>query len=167
MYENQSEEAEMSAQLKAGVIGLGILGSQHAQFLNDQPEVTVAAVADILRERSQEIGGRVGAQPYTDYERMLKEQRLDIASEIQQALLDLQRERERIELSQEGIVSAQEDLRYAQESYRLGAGTILEVLDAQAKLTDARNAQTGALYDYQLARLRLDRARGEPGEGKE
>lgn len=69
----------MSAQLKAGVIGLGILGSQHAQFLNDQPEVTVAAVADILRERSQEIGGRVGAQPYTDYERMLKEQRLDIA----------------------------------------------------------------------------------------
>jgi predicted dehydrogenase len=69
----------MSAQLKAGVVGLGILGSQHAQFLNDQSEVAVAAVADIRGERAEEVGGWVGAQPYTDYERMFKEQRLDIA----------------------------------------------------------------------------------------
>ena len=69
----------MNVQLKAGVIGLGILGSQHAQFLNDQPEVKMAAVADIRGERAQEIGGQLGAQPYTDYERMLKEQQLDIA----------------------------------------------------------------------------------------
>jgi predicted dehydrogenase len=69
----------MSAQLKAGVVGLGILGSQHAQFLNDQPEVAVAAVADIRGERAEEVGGWVGAQPYSDYERMFKEQRLDIA----------------------------------------------------------------------------------------
>jgi len=69
----------MSAQLKAGVIGLGILGSQHVGFLNDQPEVEVAAVADIRGESAQEIGGRVGAQPYTDYGRMFKEHKLDIA----------------------------------------------------------------------------------------
>jgi predicted dehydrogenase len=69
----------MGAQLKAGVVGLGILGSQHAQFLNDQPEVAVAAVADIRGERADEVGGWVGAQPYTDYERMFREQRLDIA----------------------------------------------------------------------------------------
>ncbi|MEA3345524.1 MAG: Gfo/Idh/MocA family oxidoreductase [Chloroflexota bacterium] len=69
----------MSAQLKAGVIGLGILGSQHVQFLDEQPEVEVTAVADIRQERAQEIGGRVGAQHYTDYERMFKEQRLDVA----------------------------------------------------------------------------------------
>lgn len=100
-------------------------------------------------------------------ENSLEQQRWDIALEIQQALLDLQRERERIELSQESIASAEEDLRYAEESYRLGAGTILEVLDAQAKLTDARNVQAGALYDVQLARLRLDMAMGEPVEGEE
>jgi len=69
----------MNTQLQAGVIGLGILGSQHVQFLNDQPEAKVAAVADIRGERAQEIGGRVGAQPYTDYGRMFKEQQLDIA----------------------------------------------------------------------------------------
>jgi predicted dehydrogenase len=69
----------MNAELQAGVVGLGILGSQHAQFLDAQPEVNVAAVADIRREQAEEIGGQVGAQPYTDYERMFKEQRLDIA----------------------------------------------------------------------------------------
>ncbi len=72
-----------------------------------------------------------------------------------------------MELSGESIASAEEDLRYAEESYRLGAGTILEVLDAQAKLTEARNVQTEALYDAQLARLRLDTAMGEALEGGE
>ena len=69
----------MKAQLKAGVIGLGILGSQHVRFLDDQPEVAVTAVADIRGERAQEIGEQVGAQAYTDYQRMIKEQKLDIA----------------------------------------------------------------------------------------
>jgi predicted dehydrogenase len=69
----------MNEQLKAGVIGLGILGSQHVRFLDEQPEVGVAAVADIRGEVAQEIGGQVGAQSYTDYGRMLKEQNLDIA----------------------------------------------------------------------------------------
>jgi len=68
----------MKVQLRAGVIGLGILGSQHVRFLDEQPEVEVAAVADIRGEIAQEIGGRVGAEPYTDYQRMLKEHKLDI-----------------------------------------------------------------------------------------
>jgi predicted dehydrogenase len=67
-----------SAQLRAGVIGLGILGAQHVRFLVDQPEVQVAAVADILGERAQEVGGPVGAEVYSDYTRMLAEQRLDL-----------------------------------------------------------------------------------------
>jgi predicted dehydrogenase len=69
----------MGAELRAGVIGLGILGAQHAQFLADQPEIEVVAVADILRPTAELIGGRVGATPYTDYGQMLAEQRLDLA----------------------------------------------------------------------------------------
>jgi len=37
----------MGEKLKAGVIGLGILGSQHVQFLANQLEVDVVGVADI------------------------------------------------------------------------------------------------------------------------
>jgi len=72
------EEATMGVKLKAGVIGLGILGAQHAQFLADQPETEVIAVADILRSKAEQIGGAFGATAYTDYSRMLAEQRLDL-----------------------------------------------------------------------------------------
>ena len=69
----------MSAQLRAGVIGLGILGSQHADFLHNRPEVEVVAVADLIGERAQEVGSRVGAQPYTDVGCLFQEHRLDLA----------------------------------------------------------------------------------------
>ena len=69
----------MGAELRAGVIGLGILGAQHAQFLADQPEIEVVAVADILRSKAEAIGGQLGAVPYADYGRMLAEQNLDLA----------------------------------------------------------------------------------------
>ncbi|NLS79638.1 MAG: Gfo/Idh/MocA family oxidoreductase [Chloroflexi bacterium] len=66
--------------LKAGVIGLGILGGQHATFLHSQPEVEVVAVADIRQEVADKVAGQVKAQAYTDYARMLKEHKLDVVA---------------------------------------------------------------------------------------
>ncbi len=68
----------MAASLKAGVIGLGILGSQHAKLLHDRQEVDLVAVADLRREVAEEVGGRLGAATYTDYAAMLREHRLDL-----------------------------------------------------------------------------------------
>jgi predicted dehydrogenase len=64
--------------LRSGVIGLGILGSQHVDFLAAHPEVEVVAVADIRREQAEAVGAGAGAQPYTDYTQMLAEQHLDL-----------------------------------------------------------------------------------------
>jgi len=64
--------------LRSGVIGLGILGSQHADFFAAHPQVEVVAVADIRREQAEAVGASAGAQPYTDYTRMLAEQGLDL-----------------------------------------------------------------------------------------
>ncbi|NLD43291.1 MAG: Gfo/Idh/MocA family oxidoreductase [Chloroflexi bacterium] len=68
----------MAASLKAGVIGLGILGSQHAKLLRDRQEVDLVAVADLRREVAEDVGGRLGAATYTDYATMLREHRLDL-----------------------------------------------------------------------------------------
>ena len=65
--------------LTVGVIGLGILGSQHAQFLQDQPELEVVAVTDVISSRAQAVATQVTAQAYTDYTNMLREHTLDIA----------------------------------------------------------------------------------------
>jgi len=64
--------------LRAGVIGLGILGSQHVEFLVAQPEVEVVAVADIRHEQAETIAAIGGAEPYTDYTRMLAAHNLDL-----------------------------------------------------------------------------------------
>ncbi len=68
----------MGQKFKVGVIGLGILGSQHARFWQAQPELDVVAVSDVIAERAQAVGGEVGAQAYTDYAEMFKAHRLDV-----------------------------------------------------------------------------------------
>jgi predicted dehydrogenase len=68
----------LSEQLKAGVIGLGLLGSGHVQVLDERSEVKVTAVADIRADKADEIAGRVSALAYSDYEQMLREHKLDI-----------------------------------------------------------------------------------------
>jgi predicted dehydrogenase len=69
----------MAARLKVAVIGLGILGAQHVDFFSRQSEAKVVAVADIRADRAEEIGSHVGAQPYSDYESMLREHKPDVA----------------------------------------------------------------------------------------
>jgi predicted dehydrogenase len=64
--------------LRSGVIGLGILGSQHVEFLAAHPQVEVVAVADVRLEQAEAIAVTAGAEPYTDYTRMLAEHNLDL-----------------------------------------------------------------------------------------
>jgi len=70
----------MGETLKAGVIGLGILGSQHAHFLHRHPNVDLVAVADVRAATAHLVGGQVGAQVYTDYREMLRHQPLDLVA---------------------------------------------------------------------------------------
>ena len=56
---------------------------------------------------------------------------------------------------------AEEALRLAEARMDAGAGTQLDVLNAQTALTEARTTQAQALHDYSVARARLDRAMGE------
>ena len=66
--------------LKAGVIGLGILGAQHVEFLAGRKEVDIAAVADVRKSRADDVAGKFGAEAYSDYRRMLTEQKLDVVT---------------------------------------------------------------------------------------
>jgi predicted dehydrogenase len=68
----------MSEKLKAGVIGLGILGSQHADYLHKHAAVEVVAVADLRADVGGKVAAEVGAQSYTDYREMLGQHPLDL-----------------------------------------------------------------------------------------
>jgi len=66
--------------LKAGVVGLGILGSQHLDFLRQEPEVEVVAVCDVRQDVAASLAAQAGAASYADYEAMYRENKLDLVA---------------------------------------------------------------------------------------
>lgn len=67
-----------------------------------------------------------------------------------------------IGIATENVAAATEDLRVNQERYRVGAGTILDLLTSQASLTQAQTNQVQARYNYNIALAQLEATVGHP-----
>lgn len=90
----------------------------------------------------------------------LQQAKLDAILEVKTILLSLREADERMRVSEETMTQGEENLRLAEERYRVGAGTILETVDAQVTLTQARSALVRAKCDYLIAKAELLRATG-------
>jgi outer membrane protein len=77
-------------------------------------------------------------------------------------MLNLDQARQRLDLATETVAAAEENNRLAQERYRVGAGTILETIEASASLTSAQASQIDAAVEYLINRADLQRATGRP-----
>ncbi len=84
----------------------------------------------------------------------------DVILAVRQAWLDLEIARRSIEVGERAVRSSEEDLRLAQERYRLGEGTILDVIDAQVNLTRSRTDLVSARFDARIAQSALRSAVG-------
>ena len=60
------------------------------------------------------------------------------------------------------VAAATEAVRVQQERYRLGAGTLLDLLTAQANLTQAQVSEVQARYTYLIARAQVEALVGHP-----
>jgi len=60
------------------------------------------------------------------------------------------------------VAAATEAVRVQQERYRLGAGTLLDLLTAQANLTQAQVSEVQARYNYLIARAQVEALVGRP-----
>jgi outer membrane protein len=83
-----------------------------------------------------------------------------VAQWIRQYYLDIQKSRLQYETAQLAEKSAQEDLKLQEEKYRLGASSILELLDAQYSLTNAQYNMVQALYSLNIAAAGMAQAMG-------
>ena len=80
--------------------------------------------------------------------------------EVQQAYAQAKVAREVIASQTKVVEQADEALRLAKERLNAGAGTQLDVLNAQVALTSARTTEKQALSDYNIALAEYDRATG-------
>ena len=68
----------MKAKLKVGIVGCGILGTNHARFFNRNRHTKVVAVADPLPGRAEKVAGEVGASACPGFPEMLAKEQLDL-----------------------------------------------------------------------------------------
>ena len=84
-----------------------------------------------------------------DSRRMVTEQLVQLVAALQTA-------HEQIAISATNVEAATEDVRVQQERYRVGAGTILDLLTSEASLTSARTDLVVARLNYNIARAQLE-----------
>jgi outer membrane protein TolC len=87
----------------------------------------------------------------------LKEQ---IELDVRLALDALRSAEQQVKVSKEGLELADNEVTQARRRYDAGVAVGLEVTDAQTRLARARDNQTAALYNYNLARIDLAQSVG-------
>jgi len=91
----------------------------------------------------------------------LIEARHAVALDVKKAHLDIDKATQQVNVNEENVEAATEDMRITQEKYNLGAATILEVLDAQVSLKTAQMQLISSQFDYNLAVAKLELAMGK------
>ncbi len=84
----------------------------------------------------------------------------DVALEVKEAYYNVEEAKQRMKVSAETVELAEEEFKLAGERYRLGAATMLEQIDSQMSLSEARTSYIEARYDYVISLARLARAVG-------
>jgi outer membrane protein len=93
-------------------------------------------------------------------EYQLQQAKLNVQVEIRQLHNSMVEAKERAHVSQETIIQSEEELRLASERFRVGAGTTLDVIVAQANLANSRANEVGAMCDFLIAQTMMYRAVG-------
>jgi outer membrane protein len=84
-----------------------------------------------------------------------------IELDVRLAMDALHSAEEQVKVSREGLQLSENESAQAQRRYEAGVAFSLEVTDAQTRLERARDNQTQALYNYNVARIDLEQALGK------
>ena len=101
----------------------------------------------LSRQRSQEV--------------RLHHLELQISSELRLAVQDAGSRNVQVTVAETSLRLAQEELRLAQQRYQQGVADNREVVEAQNRLAGASDNLVEAVYQYNLSRVELARAKGD------
>jgi outer membrane protein len=90
-----------------------------------------------------------------------KDTERQIEQEVRQALLNWENARSRVELADQGVKLAEDELEQASDRFKAGVAPSIEVDNAQTSLSAARDTRIDSQADESQARYDLSRATGE------
>ena len=155
--------------------GYDLVATAQTQFQSDQFDVADKAwrkswntgvMLQIPIFDGHRSGARVAQAKQILHRAQYDRQRVEreIRLQIQQAFYDVEEAGERIEANRDAVLKAQKGLQIAESRYVSGAGTQLEILDAQLALVQTGTENAMARRDRGLALMRLERSVGILGE---
>ncbi|WP_456443319.1 TolC family protein [Caldithrix abyssi] len=109
--------------------------------------------SDYADIQKAELNRKMVREQIEEYKRSLK-------SEIHKTYQNYLSTLEMIKINEENLQAAKEEYRLAQERYNIGAGTQLEVREAQVNLTRAEETLVSTEYNAQLLLAQLDNQLG-------
>jgi outer membrane protein len=83
-----------------------------------------------------------------------------ISLDIKKAVLDLKSLLKQIEITERNIKAAQQDKFLAEESYKVGLGTLLEIQTATTKYNNALIDKSNLIYNFLLAQKQMEYYQG-------
>jgi outer membrane protein TolC len=96
--------------------------------------------------------------------RKIDQQRQDlrnqIALQVKSALANLESARHEVDVANQGVKLAQEEVNQSRDRFAAGVANNIEVISAQDALERANNNQISALFTYNQSRADLARATG-------
>jgi len=109
--------------------------------------------SDYTNIEKAEINKRITETTFDEYKRNLK-------SAIHQYYSDYTATLEIIEINEQNLEAAKEEVRLSEERYQIGAGTSLEVRESQLNLTNAEQTLIAAQYAALILLADMDNKRG-------
>jgi outer membrane protein len=92
----------------------------------------------------------------------VRSRNLQLTTEVTQAYLTLMTDAKTVQLQEQIAGKATEELAFAEESYKVGAKTFLDVTTARGTYEQALSARVNAIYEYHKAFAALESAIGRP-----
>jgi outer membrane protein len=108
---------------------------------------------DKVRIQKNKLAARNAQESFEDYKRTLKASISQLTDSYNSYL-------EIITINEENLVAAKEEYRLAEERYRIGSGTSLEVREAQLNLTQAEQTLVAAQYNARIVQAQIDESLG-------
>jgi outer membrane protein len=132
------------------------------QFTRNPYEISAQLSIPLFNQFSREQRVQEAVASRNDAEYRRRAQELQLTADVTSAYLTLEAQQRTVALQQQNANTAREALQLAQERYRVGANSFIDVAQARDEYARATTDYINAVYEFHRAFAALENAVGRP-----